>query len=316
MLILLWGVASEAPLAAVRAELDRLGAPSYVVDQRDVLDTEVDLDVAESCSGEMRIGDERVDLADVTACYLRPYDIHDLPAVAEAGPDSAPWRHADAVGESLSCWTEVTSALVVNPLQAMASNASKPYQLDIIRRFGFAIPETLVTTCRDEVLAFRRRHRDVIYKSVSGVRSRVSRLRPEHLDRLGDVAVCPTQFQQYIAGTDHRVHVVADEVFACEVHTEADDYRYAGGDLEIRATHLPPAVAAQCIRLARSLRLPVAGIDLRRTPDDKWYCFEVNPSPAFSFYQEDTGQPIDRAIASLLVEGSRAGRRPDGRCAP
>jgi len=49
--------------------------------------------------------------------------------------------------------------------------------------------------------------------------------------------------------------------------------------------------------------LAVAGIDLRRTPEDEWYCFEVNPSPAFSFYEEATHQPIAEAIAALLAGG-------------
>ena len=48
----------------------------------------------------------------------------------------------------------------------------------------------------------------------------------------------------------------------------------------------------------------VAGIDLRRTPSGEWCCFEVNPSPAFTFYQESTGQPIAAAIASLLISGT------------
>jgi hypothetical protein len=43
--------------------------------------------------------------------------------------------------------------------------------------------------------------------------------------------------RQHIPGTDHRIHVVGDEVFACEVRSEADDYRYAerqGAGVEIR----------------------------------------------------------------------------------
>ncbi len=301
------GSGIEAPLAAVGAALDRLGVPNQMIDQRDVLDTEVDLDVAETVRGEVRVRDRCVDLSAVTGCYLRPYDIHHLPVVAAAGPDSPSWRHADAVGECLLCWSEITPALVVNRLQAMASNSSKPYQLDLIRRFGFQIPPTLVTTCSAQVRAFWQRHETVIYKSVSGVRSRVSRLRPEHLDRLDDVSACPTQFQEYIVGTDYRVHVVGDEAFACEIRTDADDYRYADQEsVTIEARHLPQEIEERCIRLARALRLPVAGIDLRRTPHDAWYCFEVNPSPAFSYYQQETGQPIDRAIASLLASGSRA----------
>ena len=51
------------------------------------------------------------------------------------------------------------------------------------------------------------------------------------------------------------------------------------------------------------LGLHVAGIDLRRTDDGRWVCFEVNPSPGFTFYQEETGQPIAEAIARLLAAG-------------
>jgi D-alanine-D-alanine ligase-like ATP-grasp enzyme len=61
-------------------------------------------------------------------------------------------------------------------------------------------------------------------------------------------------------------------------------------------------VAEQCYSLARSMDLPVAGIDLRHSPDDDWYCFEVNPSPGFTYYQDATGQPLDDAIASLLAD--------------
>ncbi len=42
------------------------------------------------------------------------------------------------------------------------------------------------------------------------------------------------------------------------------------------------------------------GIDLRCTPNE-WYCFEVNPSPAFTYYQEAAGHHIDEAIAELLA---------------
>jgi D-alanine-D-alanine ligase-like ATP-grasp enzyme len=51
------------------------------------------------------------------------------------------------------------------------------------------------------------------------------------------------------------------------------------------------------------MSLPLAGIDLRRTASGEWYCFEVNPSPGFSFYEDATGQPISEAVATLLMEG-------------
>ena len=69
---------------------------------------------------------------------------------------------------------------------------------------------------------------------------------------------------------------------------------------------VPPDLAARCVRLTVALGLPVAGIDLRRTPDDEWICFEVNPSPGFTAYEEVTGQPIAAAIADLLLGTDRS----------
>jgi glutathione synthase/RimK-type ligase-like ATP-grasp enzyme len=50
--------------------------------------------------------------------------------------------------------------------------------------------------------------------------------------------------------------------------------------------------------------LVLAGIDLRLTPDGRWFCFEVNPSPAFNYYQSATGQPIAAALTRLLMQGT------------
>ena len=314
MLTLLWGLGSEGPLAAVLRELDRLGAPTSLIDQREVLDTEIELDIAAKVGGTVRTRDQVVDLAKVTACYLRPYDWQDLSAVTLAGQNSSAWHHAAAIHEALTCWSEITSGLVVNRLAAMAGNGSKPYQLAQIGRFGFRVPETIVTTDPDAARAFWEQHGSVIYKSVSAVRSRVSRLEAEHFERLGDVAWCPTQFQRYIAGMDYRVHVVGAEVFACEVRSEADDYRYPGAHrVEIKACRVPWEVEDRCRRLTAAMQLFLAGIDLRRShPDGEWYCFEVNPSPGFTYYENTTGLPIANAIARLLAAGTNGLRHTSG----
>ena len=39
---------------------------------------------------------------------------------------------------------------------------------------------------------------------------------------------------------------------------------------------------------------------LKITPENYVYCFEVNPSPAFSYYESQTGQPISCAVADYL----------------
>jgi glutathione synthase/RimK-type ligase-like ATP-grasp enzyme len=305
--ILLWGLSGERPIEAVRAALDEAGAPHLFLDQRDVLETGIEFSAGVTVEGTLRVGDRRLDLADVSAVYLRPYDSCRIPRIVRDGLGSASWRHAAAVDAAFIAWLEVADATLVNPFAAMATNESKPYQLERIRRLGFRTPDTLLTTDPAAARAFWEEHGEVIYKSVSGVRSKVARLRPDDLGRLDDVTSFPTQLQRYVEGTDHRVHVVGGEVYACEIRCPEDDYRYPVGEpAEIRPCQLDPEITTRCVALAADLGLHVAGIDLRRTPSGEWFGFEVNPSPAFTYYEEATGLPIARAVARFLVvaEGS------------
>jgi len=301
-MILLWGIASDHPLAAVRDELWKIGAPAYLLDQRAVLEMSAEMEVSSELTAVLRTPDGVLDMAAITAAYLRPYDARDVPVVAGTGWGSAAWHYAGAIDDLISAWSEVAPALIVNHPSAMASNGSKPYQLEKIREAGLGVPETLITTDPEAARAFWHRCGEVIYKSVSGVRSRVSRLRPEHDARLADVVTCPTQFQQYVPGRDYRVHVVGERTFACEIASGADDYRYPSGSaVDMRACELPGDIEALCVRAARLLNLAVAGLDLRRSPEGQWFCFEVNPSPAFTYFEAGSGQPIGRAVAELLA---------------
>jgi glutathione synthase/RimK-type ligase-like ATP-grasp enzyme len=240
---------------------------------------------------------------DRSTAVVRPYDWRRFQLVRSAGPGSAAWLHAARLEDALQCWTELTAALVVNRPSTMASNNSKPYQAALIRSFGIETPETLVTTDPAAALEFWEEHGAIVYKSISSVRSIVSRLSNEHRGRLSDITNCPTQFQEYIPGLDYRLHVVGDERFACEIACPADDYRYpsrTGASVAVRPGRLPQDLIDRCAALVASLGLHFAGIDLRRTPAGEWYCFEVNPSPGFSFYEEATGQPISGAVARLV----------------
>ena len=300
-MILLWGVANEAPLERVHTALLERRAPCVLLGQRRVLECGITLSTLARPEGEVCLPDGgRLNLAEITGVYARPYDSRRLPAVVEAGPSSPEWTHAMGFEEALRTWLDIAACRVVNRPSAMASNNAKPYHLGQIRALGFRVPETLVTTDPELVRAFWERHGEVVYKSVSGVRSRVSRLGPQHLERLANVAHCPTQFQAYVPGIDVRVHVVAASVFACSIRSSGDDYRYADGDTEMAPYSLPDDVAERCVRAARAMDLEFAGIDLRRTPHGDWFCFEVNPSPGFSYYEHRTGLPIASAVAALL----------------
>ncbi|NMO55188.1 RimK domain-containing protein ATP-grasp [Actinoplanes sp. TBRC 11911] len=291
MTVLLWGLPGDSTMTAVR---NALRVPSFFLDQHRVLETRVEP------GGRLEVGGKSLRLDEVSAAYLRPHDSARLPAVRD---DAAGRRHAQQVDEALACWSELTPALVISRPSAAASNGSKPAQIRHAAACGFPVPETLVTNDPVAAASFARQHGEVVYKSVSAIRSRVRRLTAR--DDLAQVAVCPTQFQAWIPGTDVRVHVVGAETFATRVESEADDYRYAASQglprAELSPFDLPDVVAARCQMLTARLGLPVAGVDLRVTADDEWYCFEVNPSPAFAYYEAGAGQPIAAAVAGLLA---------------
>jgi glutathione synthase/RimK-type ligase-like ATP-grasp enzyme len=309
-LIVLWGLPSDGPLAMVDAALRRAGHDPLLLDQRALVGAGIELSVDPQAAARIEYGGETIDLSECTAAYVRPADSAALPGVRRAGPDSAEAHHAAALDWVLLNWSELTDALVVNRPMASMSNGSKPWQSEALRALGFAVPETIITTDPEVVHAFRERHGQIVYKSISGVRSIVAELTDSRLDRLEAVRWCPTQFQQLVAGTDYRVHVVGERVFTTQIVSDAIDYRYAHRQrrsVELRAAMLPDEIAHRCIAATRRFGLWFGGVDLRLDPEGRWYCFEVNTSPGFSYFQHATGQPIDDAVAGLLIAGAGQG---------
>jgi glutathione synthase/RimK-type ligase-like ATP-grasp enzyme len=252
--------------------------------------------------GWFEIDGTHLDLDEISGYYVRPY-----PPVEQEAGWVAPNQVAALDALLLALAEHAPSHIaVVNRPSAMAGNDSKPSQTATIAAGWFAVPPTVVTNDRTVAQSFWDEHADVVYKSTSGVRSIAARLTPAHRARFDRLSTCPTQFQAYVPGVDHRVHVVGDEVFTVRIETRAVDYRYAARESEARtmaAAVLPADVAQRCIDLSRHLGLRLTGIDLRRTPAGEWYCFEVNTSPAFSWFADHTGLPIAEAVTSLLLKG-------------
>lgn len=316
-MILLWGLRHEAPMGSVLQALSRRGVETVMIDQRAYPTVTGSLVAGhDGASGWISVAGCRRPIEESSGYFLRPYPVppryhHGLTLRQVAVIDQMMLSIAETAGPHIA---------VVNRPSAMASNDSKPAQLAQLEEIGFLVPDTIVTNDRQVAEDFWARHGTVVYKSTSGIRSIASILTDAHRDRLDRLATCPTQFQEFIPGIDYRVHVVGDEVFSTRIVSTATDYRYAarqGARRTMAASHLPTHIAERCHRATRELGLLLAGIDLRRTPDGDWYCFEVNTAPAFSWFEDHTGQPIADAVAALLQRGSHTGRAVEqGRKAP
>jgi hypothetical protein len=313
-MILLGGIPSERPLVYLAEALDALGAPYRIFNQRRAARCDLSFRVdGQGAGGRLDLCGEAFDLRDISAVYMRLMDDRILPEL-EAEPEGSPARRRSrALHDALYRWMEAADALVVNRSDPQGSNSSKPYQAQLIAACGLRVPDTLIATDPAEVLAFQRKHGRIIYKSMSGVRSIVKALDEDDLARLSDIGWCPVQFQALVPGADVRVHVVGRDVHATEIVSDRVDYRYAsrsGGSAELRAIDLPGELSERCVALTAALGLTFSGIDLRIGPDGQAACFEVNPQPAYSYYQANTGQPIATSLARVLARGGDGGGAP------
>lgn len=309
-MILLVGIPSETALVLVREQLERLAARVVVFNQRAFDESTVELAIESGLvTGTLGLGSRRFPLEGFEAIYTRVMDEQRLPELRGLPATSPERRAARSLHRTLSRWLEIAPARVVNRARPQGSNGSKPYQAQLIRKHGFSIPETLVTNEPGLVHRFVADHGRVVFKSISGIRSIVRELGPRDLAQLERIRWCPVQFQAYVPGTDVRAHVVGNEVYATAISSDATDYRYALRDqldANLEPIELSDELEERCVALASALELPFAGIDLRMQPSGEVTCFEVNPSPAFSYYELSTGQPIAQALARYLMAGGTA----------
>ena len=304
-MIVLCGIPSETPLAMVAGALEGEGRDYRLFNQRHALDARMAFEVTDGrVDGELTLDGETLRLADITGVYLRLMDDRGLPEL-DGQPEGGPARrHVRALHDAFYRWSEIAPSVVINRAEPQGSNSSKTYQAQLITPFGFKTPETLVTNDPAAAAEFHARHGRVVFKSISGVRSIVRDMDHDDLARLDRIRWCPVQFQAFVPGVNVRVHVVGDAVFPTRIDSDVTDYRYAvrmGGEAHLSAVDLPDALAERCVALARGLGLEFVGIDLKITPDGEVYCFEVNPCPAFSYFEANTGQPIAQAVARRLA---------------
>lgn len=296
-MIVVFGSQEESMIEEVCRELERRRAPLLWVDNAHLPST-VRFAYRDAFELALRIDGRWVELPPDAAIYHR-LGFSRFESLPDYTPEEERFVNRECAVALQTC-LDSHPGLVVNPPWRSGSNASKPYQASLFGEFGFRTPETLVTNIPDAVHAFYEAFSgQVIYKSISYVRSMVQRMKPEDLARLDTLASCPIQLQEAVEGFDVRVHVVGDQLFPTRIASEGSDYRY-DKEAEVTAWELPEPWPDRCVALARKLGFWLTGIDLRFTPEGDVVCFEANPSPAYTWYEARTGQPITAALCDLL----------------
>lgn len=248
---------------------------------------------------------ERIMLSDVRSVYWRSY-------MGTAIPDEVtdPFQREMAYREIESCvysMFRMTDCLWMNSPEAIDMHVYKAYQLQLMHRHHIRIPKTLITNDADELRHFYESlNGKVIFKPVRGG-AHTARLTDSDFcsERLRQLAHSPVQFQEMIEGVDVRIYLIGDELFAGEIRSKTLDFR-EDPNAEIVPIDLPENVAADCLKLAKALKLNMSGIDARRTPEGEYVFFEGNPAPMFIHFENRTGYPISDRLVDMLIAGKKA----------
>jgi glutathione synthase/RimK-type ligase-like ATP-grasp enzyme len=248
-------------------------------------------------------------LSCVTAVWWRrpqPFVVH--PEISR--PDHRGFILKESYTAFAGLWQSLDVLWINHPMYDQAAH-HKPYQLRVAQNVGLEIPETLVTNDPEEARRFiaHTQHKGTVYKAFlcSDKVWRETRIvRAAEHELLHNVRYAPVIFQEYVdAVYDLRVTVVGDRVFAAAIRSQSTsypvDYRMDLRNAAIEPVELPTSIERKLVRLTKALGLVYGGIDMRLTPDHRYIFFEINPAGQWLFIEHRTGQPIARAIASLLA---------------
>jgi len=235
----------------------------------------------------------------VSAVYWRCYGGVGAPPLPDPEQAYIAENDARSLFESLLIWLP---ARWVNGFRAYQLHQTKPVQLAIVAELGVAVPETLLANDPEAVLQFARRHERCIFKPVQGG-AHTQPVTTAHLteENLANLAYAPVTLQEEVPGTDVRVFVAGERLMACEVRTDAIDFR-DDPDPRIEPIELPSEIESQCLEIARMLDLLWTGIDFRRTDEGRFVFLEANPSPMFLGFEDRTGLPLTESLAAVLME--------------
>lgn len=257
----------------------------------------------------------RLDLRDVGAVWYRrikPYGLH--PDLADETARLFAWSETNEA--LLGFWYSI-DGYWMNPPTADEVALRKIRQLQVARRLGLSIPDTLVTndpqSARGFIDAYGAGHvvRKAFRNIVQAPRE-TARLREGDLALLESVRYAPVTFQRFVpAVLDLRVTIIEHDIFAAAIRSEPAfeaDYRRGLGSATVAPYTLPDDVAGKLLQLMQALNLSFGAIDMRVTPEGEHVFLEVNPAGEFLFISQRTGQAIPQAIAAALERHDRSAR--------
>ena len=311
-------------------ELARRGVGCFRLNTEDILSkygTTLHLDAAGRWQGE--IIDEtgrKLALEDVRVAWLRKPDFNFT--FGRASMDAFSLEFASGEIKSLidTLYTLPQIVWINDPF--IANRAKVKYsQLILAKELGMWIPKTIVTTSPQEAEKFFREcNGEVLVKSIytnnvtihnrnQGMQSAKVGKR-DFYSFYESISMCPTQLQEYCPKSfELRVTCIGKKIFAVKIDSQRNEETRVDWRAHTRLNphsvfNLPQKVVLFCREFMRRQGLQYGAMDFIVTPEGEYVFLENNPFGQYLWLETETGLPLTKEVAELLVRFTRKKRLP------
>lgn len=215
---------------------------------------------------------------------------------------------------------ETLNTFYVNKPSNISIAENKILQLSFAKKLGFQIPKTIISNNPRLMKKFVDTQESLIAKTISTGMLRLDNGNwgiYSHEIKQGDflkdeeIQVSPFILQERVLKqAELRVTIVGKELFATKMilkgeENKKSDWRLADENYIIYEKHrLPKELTSKCFKLMNYFRLYYAAIDFLITKDGRYIFLEINPSGQWGWIENETGFPITKKIAYLLIKGN------------
>lgn len=224
-------------------------------------------------------------------------------------------------------FASLQDALWVDPIRRVHHAHHKALQLDVAKRCGFEVPETLMTNDPAEARRFfDALEGRVVTKMLSSFALHENEVdlvvftrtvTEEDFKEIDGLRYCPMVFQERVEkDVELRVTVVGDRLFVASIDAKVagvpkDDWRKRSADsaLRFQKDSVPREVEDATLQLMRAYGLVYGAIDLIRRPDGRHVFLEINSAGEWGWIHTEVGHPIAEALADVLSGRVQVDRR-------
>lgn len=301
--VIIIGTKDDYQSVYMHNKLLKFGVKPYIFDTRDFPNSLFfTFDVGSPSGGYIKLqdSDQRLEFDTIVGCYIRAfkgvvYSDDKDPLLREV----VYWNNEAALGS----FCRVLQCNWVNSLESVVTHRYKPFQLQIMKKNGIKIPETVITNDPEQVLELcNGSEENYIYKPIRGwANTAILNKADMKKERLSSLQYSPITLQQCVKGQDIRVYVVGDEIFPVGIESKDIDSRATRENKHYRI-EIPKDIQEMCKKIRDLMGFAYTAIDIKRTEEGEYYVFEANATPIFVNDETDCGYPIGDRICELLIK--------------